>query len=42
MTYAFGGSTKWNGRSMVAAHKKLVEEKGLNGTHFDVIVELLG
>ena len=27
---------------MAAAHKKLVEEKGLNGTHFDVIVELLG
>ena len=42
MTFAFGGSTKWNGRSMEAAHRKLVEEKGLNNTHFDVIVELLG
>ena len=42
MTFAFGGSTKWNGRSMEAAHKKLVEEKGLNNSHFDVIVELLG
>ena len=27
---------------MEAAHKKLVSEKGLNGSHFDVIVELLG
>ena len=27
---------------MAAAHKKLVAEKGLNGSHFDVIVELLG
>ena len=27
---------------MAAAHKKLVSEKGLNGSHFDVIVELLG
>ena len=27
---------------MEAAHKKLVAEKGLNGSHYDVIVELLG
>jgi truncated hemoglobin YjbI len=26
---------------MRAAHKKLVEEKGLNDTHFDAIAELL-
>ena len=42
MTFAFGGSTKWTGKGMAAAHKKLVQEKGLNGTHFDVIVELMG
>ncbi len=42
LTFAFGGSTKWTGKGMAAAHKKLVEEKGLNGTHFDVIVELMG
>ncbi len=42
LTFAFGGSNKWSGRSMEAAHKKLVSEKGLNGSHFDVIVELLG
>ncbi len=42
MTYAFGGSTKWSGKGMAEAHKHLVAEKGLNGTHFDVIVELLG
>ena len=41
MTFAFGGQTKWNGRSMRVAHKKLVEEKGLNDTHFDAIAELL-
>ena len=24
LTYAFGGTTKWNGRGMSAAHRKLV------------------
>ena len=42
MTFAFGGKTKWTGRSMEVAHRKLVQEKGLNSSHFDVIVELLG
>ncbi len=34
MTYAFGGSTKWEGRSMRAAHAKAVEQ-GLDDEHFD-------
>ena len=33
LTFAFGGSTKWNGRSMRAAHKKM----DLNEQHFQAV-----
>lgn len=39
MTYAFGGTDKWSGRSMREAHKKLVNEMGMNETHFNAIAE---
>jgi hemoglobin len=42
LTVAFGGPNNYSGRDMREAHRRLVEEKGLNDTHFDVIVELLG
>lgn len=42
LTFAFGGPNNYTGRDMRAAHKHLVEEKGLNDSHFDTIVELLG
>lgn len=41
LTMAFGGPNNYTGRDMKSAHAKLVAEKGLNDTHFDVIVELL-
>ena len=37
MTFAFGGPTKWNGRSMRAAHKRM----DLNEEHFQAVAEAL-
>ena len=42
LTYAFGGSPEYAGKSMRAAHKRLVEEKGLDDSHFDAVIENLG
>lgn len=42
LTLAFGGPNKYKARSMAAAHRKLVEEQGLNDMHFDAVVENLG
>ncbi|MEB3272533.1 MAG: group I truncated hemoglobin [Prochlorothrix sp.] len=39
LTYAFGGAPQYDGRTMRAAHRKLVEEQGMNGSHFDAIAE---
>lgn len=41
MTYAFGGAPNYEGRSMREAHKKLVEEQGLNESHFNAVAENL-
>jgi hemoglobin len=41
MTYAFGGATQWDGRSMREAHKNLVTTQGLTDSHFDAITENL-
>lgn len=37
LTYAFGGTTKWTGRSLRAAHKKM----SLSEMHFGAIAECL-
>ncbi len=37
MTMAFGGPNSYNGKSMAAAHKNLIEKQGLNETHFDMV-----
>ncbi|MDQ8203707.1 group 1 truncated hemoglobin [Pelagicoccus sp. SDUM812003] len=42
LTYAFGGAPQYTGRSMRAAHKRLVEEMGLNESHFHAVMENLG
>eukprot|EP01059_Diplonema_ambulator_P007429 TRINITY_DN168_c0_g1_i4.p1 TRINITY_DN168_c0_g1~~TRINITY_DN168_c0_g1_i4.p1 ORF type:complete len:160 (+),score=64.80 TRINITY_DN168_c0_g1_i4:55-480(+) len=42
LTFAFGGPGNYSGKNMRKAHQKLVDEQGLNDTHYDVIVELLG
>jgi len=41
LTMAFGGPNNYTGRDMRLAHAHLVEQ-GLNDTHVDVIIELLG
>ena len=37
LTYAFGGTDSYTGRELRESHKDLVEEKGLNDTHFDIV-----
>lgn len=39
LTYAFGGTDKYDGRFMRESHKDLVENQGLNSTHFDAVAE---
>ncbi len=41
LTYAFGGTDKYDGRYMRKAHKELVEKQGLNSEHFDAVAENL-
>ena len=42
LTYAFGGIPSYPGRNMRAAHQKLVDDMGLNDSHFDAVIENLG
>ena len=37
MTFALGGPKVYTGRSMAAAHAKLIKEKGLKPQHFDTV-----
>ena len=39
LTYAFGGTDKYDGRYMREAHKELVENQGLTTEHFDAVAE---
>ncbi|WP_103669211.1 group 1 truncated hemoglobin [Pseudanabaena sp. BC1403] len=39
LTYAFGGTDKYNGHHMRQAHKDLVSNQGLNSDHFDAVTE---
>jgi len=41
LTMVFGGPNRYNGKDMRQAHAKLVS-RGLNGSHFDAVVENLG
>lgn len=41
LTMAFGGPANYTGHDMRRAHAHLVQ-RGLNDTHFDAVVELLG
>jgi hemoglobin len=41
LTMAFGGANNYTGKDMREGHKHLVE-RGLNDSHVDAIVELLG
>lgn len=42
LTFAFGGMPSYPGKGMRIAHKRLVEEQGLNDGHFDAVIENLG
>ena len=42
LTYAFGGSPDYSGKSMNIAHKRLVEEENLIDSHFDAVLENFG
>ena len=42
LTFAFGGPNSYSGKGMKVAHRRLVEEKGLNDSHFDAVMEDLG
>ncbi len=39
MNFAFGGSLPYAGRDLTAAHARLVKEKGLNDSHFNIIIK---
>ncbi|MBE9112506.1 group 1 truncated hemoglobin [Nodosilinea sp. LEGE 07298] len=39
LTYAFGGTDRYDGRYMREAHKELVEKHGLSSEHFDAVAE---
>lgn len=41
LTVAFGGAPKYPGKTLRSVHKRLVEEKGLNDSHFDAVLEHL-
>jgi len=38
LTLAFGGADRYRGRDMRGAHRKLVEEMGMNDMHFDQVL----
>ncbi|MEL7028188.1 MAG: group 1 truncated hemoglobin [Pseudomonadota bacterium] len=42
LTLAFGGPNTYSGAGMRAAHRRLVEEKGLSDDHFDAVMACLG
>ena len=42
LTFAFGGPANYSGKGMAAAHRKLVNDMGLNDSHFDAVMEDLG
>jgi len=39
LTYAFGGTDKYDGRYMREAHRELVQQHGLSSEHFDAVAE---
>lgn len=41
LEFALGGKNNYRGRALGEAHRRLIEEHGLDGTHFDAVIELL-
>ena len=42
LKYAFGGMPNYPGRAMREAHERLVNDMGLNDSHFDAVIDDLG
>ena len=42
LTYAFGGPNNYKGTTMRDSHARLVKEMGLNDSHVDAVIEILG
>lgn len=38
---ALGGMDEYQGRDLADAHRRLVEEQGLDQTHFDAVIDIL-
>lgn len=41
LSVALGGGDRYAGRSLREAHRQLIENKGLQGQHFDAVIENL-
>jgi hypothetical protein len=39
MAYVFGSPERYTGKDIAEAHQRLIDEKGLNETHFDIVIE---
>jgi hypothetical protein len=38
MAYVFGSPERYTGKDIAQAHQQLIDEKGLNETHFDIVI----
>ena len=39
MAFAFGSPAKYTGKDIAQAHQRLIDEQGLNETHFDIVID---
>ncbi len=39
MAYVFGSPARYTGKDIAQAHQRLIDEKGLNETHFDIVID---
>jgi len=42
LTFALGGTDKYDGKSMTVAHQRLVDTLGMRMEHFDIVLHHLG
>lgn len=42
LTYALGGTDRYEGKDMTAAHQRLANDMGMRMEHFDIVLEHLG
>ncbi|MEO2191305.1 MAG: group 1 truncated hemoglobin [bacterium] len=39
MAFVFGSPERYTGKDIAQAHQRLIDEKGLNETHFDIVID---